>query len=351
LASDTAQRALLMAGPVIEATTVATVPRRAPGRGEVTITVLACGICGSDVHAWRQDAGYEWVRTPVVLGHEIVGVVRVAGPGVDPDWVGRRVVPVGINGCGTCRTCRAGLGQICPERSVLGLSSDGGAAEEVTVRAEHLIEVSAEVPAEQMVLVEPTSVAVHALSHFGQLPPRTRVVVSGPGPIGLLSAWLLDRRGMEVVVTGTHRDEAVRLPAAARLGLRTVLAEDNALPFTPDAWVEASGSRAGLAQAVGSVAPGGTVVVVALFARAPQVDINVLVRREVKLLGSYASRPADYHSAARELSLGEDLATALVTIFPLEDALMALAATAGGAVTKAALVPGARLTDHQEDLS
>jgi len=214
--SDTVQRALVMAGPFIEATTVATVPRRAPGRGEVTLTVLACGICGSDVHAWRQDAGYEWVRTPVVLGHEVVGVVRAAGPDVDPDWVGRRVVPVGINGCGNCRTCRAGLGQICPERSVLGLSGDGGAAEEVTVRAEHLIEVSAEVPAKQMVLVEPTSVAVHALSHFGQLPPGTRFVVSGPGPIGLLSAWLLDRRGMEVVVTGTRRDEAVRcLPPRA----------------------------------------------------------------------------------------------------------------------------------------
>jgi len=81
------------------------------------------------------------------------------------------------------------------------------------------------------------------------------------------------------------------------------------------------------------------VVVVALFARAPQVDINVLVRREVKLLGSYASQPADYRSAARELSSGEDVAAALVTAFPLEDALAALEATAGGAVTKAALVP------------
>jgi len=334
----------------MEATTVATVPRRAPGRGEVTLTVLACGICGSDVHAWRQDAGYEWVRTPVVLGHEVVGVVRVAGPDVDPDWVGRRVVPVGINGCGNCRTCRAGLGQICPERTVLGLSGDGGAAEEVTVRAEHLIEVSADVPAEQMVLVEPTSVAVHAVSHFGQLPPRTKIVVSGPGPIGLLSAWLLDRRGMEVVVTGTRRDEAVRLPAATRLGLRTVLAEDGVLPFTPDAWVEASGSGAGLAQAIGSVAPGGTVVVVALFAHPPQVDINVLVRREVKLCGSYASRAADYRIAAQELSLGEDLAAALVTTFPLEDALMALSATAEGAVTKAALVPGAPRPDQGEKL-
>lgn len=339
MASSTTQRALLKAGPLVEATTVALVPRRAPGHGEVTLAVLACGICGSDVHAWRQDAGYEWVQTPVVLGHEIVGIVRDVGPGVDPGWVGRRVVPVGINGCGTCRTCLAGLSQICPQRSVLGLSIDGGAAEEVTVRAEHLVEVPADRPAEQMVLVEPTSVALHALSHLGKLPAGTRVVVSGPGPIGLLAAWLLDRRGMEVVVTGTRQDEAVRLLAANRLGLDTVFAEDGALPFTPDAWVEASGSGAGLAQAVGSVAPGGTVVVVALFADSPQLDMNVLVRREVKLLGSYASLAADYRSAARELSSGEDVAAALVTTFPLKEALSALAATAGGTVTKAAIVP------------
>lgn len=339
MASSTTQRALLKAGPLVEATTVALVPRRAPGHGEVSLAVLACGICGSDVHAWRQDAGYEWVQTPVVLGHEIVGIVRDVGPGVDPGWVGRRVVPVGINGCGTCRTCLAGLSQICPQRSVLGLSIDGGAAEEVTVRAEHLVEVPADRPAEQMVLVEPTSVALHALSHLGKLPSGTRVVVSGPGPIGLLAGWLLDRRGMEVVVTGTRQDEAVRLLAANRLGLDTVFAEDGALPFTPDAWVEASGSGAGLAQAVGSVAPGGTVVVVALFADSPQLDMNVLVRREVKLLGSYASLAADYRSAARELSSGEDVAAALVTTFPLKEALSALAATAGGTVTKAAIVP------------
>jgi L-iditol 2-dehydrogenase len=339
LASNTTQRALLKTGPRIEATTVALVSRRASGHGEVTLAVLACGICGSDVHAWRQDPGYEWVQTPVVLGHEVVGIVRDVGPGVDPGWVGRRVVPVGINGCGTCRTCQTGLSQICPQRSVLGLSFDGGAAEEVTVRAEHLVEVPADVPPEQIVLVEPTSVALHALGHLGELPAGTRVVVSGPGPIGLLSAWLLDRRGVEVVVTGTRRDEAVRLLAAKRLGLHTVFAEDGALPFTPDAWVEASGSGAGLAQAVASVAPGGTVVVVALFAGAPQLDMNVLVRREVKLLGSYASLAADYRSAARELSRGEDVAAALVTTFPLEEAVSALAATAGGAVTKAVIVP------------
>lgn len=337
--SEPAQRALLKSGSFVETTGVTTVPRRTPAAGEVTVEVLACGLCGSDIHAWRQDPGYEWVRTPVVLGHEVVGVVTATGAGVDPAWMGRRIVPLGIDGCGACRTCESGRRQLCADKTVLGLSFDGGAAEEVSVPADRLVEVSGEVAAAQLVLVEPTSVAVRAVGHLGALPVGARVVVSGPGPIGLLCAWLLDRRGVEVVVTGTRRDESVRLPAAAQLGLRTVLAEDAALPFTPDAWIEASGSGAGVAQAVESVAPGGTVVVVALFARTLEIDMNVLVRREIKLFGSYGSLRKDYRRAAEELSLEQDVHAALVTIFALEEAVTALEATAVGAVTKAVLVP------------
>lgn len=337
--SDAPQRALVKSGASVELTQVVPVSRRSPARGEVTIRVLACGICGSDVHAWRQDQGYEWVRTPVVLGHEILGTVTAVGPEVDAEWLGRRVVPIGIDGCGKCSTCGTGLRQLCPDKLVIGLSGDGGAAEEVVVPADRLVEVSPDVAAEQMVLVEPTSVAVRAISHLGDIAPETKVVVSGPGPIGLLAAWLLNMRGVEVVVTGTRRDKAVRLPAAGRLGLRTVLTEDEDLPFVPDCWVEASGSSSGLQQAIASVAPGGTVVVVALFSAGFEIDMNLLVRREVKLLGSYASLRADYEHAARALSSGEDLRSALVTSYPLEEAIDALEATAAGAVGKAILVP------------
>src|SRR4051794_14838134 len=88
-------------------------PLPEPGPGQVRVRTEACGLCGSDVHAWRHDAGYEWVRPPVVFGHEAVGHVEALGEGVDPTWLGKRVVPVAIDGCGQCDLCVRGLRQIC----------------------------------------------------------------------------------------------------------------------------------------------------------------------------------------------------------------------------------------------
>ncbi|MQA04466.1 MAG: alcohol dehydrogenase catalytic domain-containing protein [Streptosporangiales bacterium] len=302
------------------------------------MTVEACGLCGSDVHAWRQDRGYEWVRTPVVLGHEVVGVVREVGAGVDPGLVGRRAVPISIDGCGTCSVCARGACHLCPARSVVGLSRDGGAAEQLVVPAGRLVVVPDDLPTELAVLLEPTSVATRAVSQLGGLRGGTRAVVSGPGPIGLLSAWLLRRRGVEVVVTGAGRDEAVRLPLARRLGLTAVTAGAGRLPFVPEVWVEASGSAAALQQAIEEVALRGTVMVVALFAEPPRFDASLLVRREVRVVGSYASLRADYEDAVRDLTDATDL-RALVTTYPLADAVTALEATADGAVGKAVLIP------------
>lgn len=336
---DTTVPALVKAGPGRAATSVVDVPARPPAAGEVRIRVEACGLCGSDVHAWRGDEGYEWVRTPVVLGHELVGQVVAVGAGVDASWAGRRVVPVAIDGCHDCPVCATGRTQICPHRQVLGLSFDGGCAAHVTVPADRLIEVDADAPALRMALTEPVSVAAHAVRRLGALPPGARVAVSGPGPIGLFAAWLLARAGVDVVLTGTERDEPTRLAAARELGLRAVRG-DRGEPSAPvDAWIEASGSAAGVAQAVGSVLPGGTVVVVALFAQQPLFPMNTLVRGELTLLGTYGSLREDYAAAAEALAAADGLEGVVSTAFPLARAVEALEATAAGEVVKAVILP------------
>jgi L-iditol 2-dehydrogenase len=291
------------------------------------------------VHAWRGDDGYEWVRTPVVLGHELVGEVFAVGDGVDPSWMGRRVVPIGIDGCHDCATCEAGKPHICPDRQVLGLSFDGGCAGSVTVPAARLVEVDAEAPATRMTLTEPMSVAARAVRRLGDVPAGTRVVVSGPGPIGLFAAWLLTRRGVDVVLTGTERDEAVRLPAARRLGINAVRGDLTRFDQPIGAWIEASGSVPGFQQAIRTVAPGARVVVVALFAHDPSLAINALVRSEVDVVGSYASLREDYVLAAAELAGAEGFEDVVSTAFPLDSAVEALEATAAGKVVKAVLLP------------
>ncbi|MFI7482036.1 zinc-binding dehydrogenase [Kocuria sp. M1R5S2] len=336
---ETTAPALVKGGPDRAATSVVDVAVRPPAAGEVQVRVEACGLCGSDVHAWRGDEGYEWVRTPVVLGHELVGEVVAVGEGVAPSWTGRRVVPIAIDGCHACSVCATGRTQLCPHRQVLGLSFDGGGAAHVTVPAGRLVEVDADAPALRMVLTEPMSVAAHAVRRLGDLPPGARVAVSGPGPIGLFAAWLLARAGVDVVLTGTERDEPTRLAAARRLGLHAVRG-DLGDPSAPvDAWIEASGSAAGVAQALGSVVPGGTVVVVALFARQPVVPMNTLVRGELQLIGTYASLREDYDTAAGALATADGLEEVVSTAFPLGRAVEALEATAAGKVVKAVIVP------------
>ena len=331
--------ALVKGGVEQSTTAVRQVPAPRPAPGWVLLRVEACGLCGSDVHAWRGDDGYQWVRTPVVLGHELVGTVAELGEGVDGDWQDKRVVPVGIVGCQGCATCAAGLTQICTEREVLGLSLDGGCATYVAVPAGRLVEVDAHAPALRMTLTEPMSVAGHAIGHLGEVPAEARVVVSGPGPIGLFAAWQLSRRGVDVLLTGVEQDEATRLPAAVRLGIPTARADRPSNDLAADYWLEASGSGRALEQAVDSVRPGGTIVVVALFAQRFQADVNVLVRKEVKLLGSYASVREDYEAAAATLAAAEGLEEVISTAYPLSDALEALEATASGNVVKAVLIP------------
>lgn len=336
---DTTAPALVKGGPGRAATVVVDVAARPPDAGEVQVRVEACGLCGSDVHAWRGDEGYEWVRTPVVLGHELVGRVVAVGAGVDASWVGRRVVPVAIDGCHDCPTCATGRTQICPHRQVLGLSFDGGCAAHVSVPTDRLVEVDTDAPALRMALTEPMSVAAHAVRRLGAVPQGARVAVSGPGPIGLFAAWLLARAGVDVVLTGAERDETTRLTAARELGLRAVRG-DRGEPSAPvDAWIEASGSAAGVAQAVGSVVPGGTVVVVALFAQQPAVPMNTLVRGELTLLGTYGSLREDYVAAAEALAAADGLEDVVSTAFPLTRAVEALEATAAGEVVKAVILP------------
>ncbi|MEV4732482.1 alcohol dehydrogenase catalytic domain-containing protein [Saccharopolyspora sp. NPDC049426] len=312
------------------------IPR--PPAGHVLVRTEACGLCGSDVHAWRQDAGYDWVRTPVTLGHEAIGEVVAAGPGADRGWVGRRVVPVSIDGCGDCPTCREGLRQICPDRTVLGLSFDGAAAEHFTIDQRRLVPVEVDLPASTLVLTEPLSVALRAVKHLERAEAAHDAVVSGPGPIGLMIALLLRQRGHRVVLVGAERDRRQRLAVAASLGLETRVAGESS-GTRPGGWVEASGSSQALNAAVHQIRSGGTVVVPALFGGTTDPDVNVLTRNEIRLQGSYGSLAVDYRDAMSTLAADPEPWSSLVTTFPLSEGVRALETAAAAEVFKAVLVP------------
>lgn len=307
--------------------------------GDLLVQTLACGLCGSDVHAWRQDTGYEWVRSPVTLGHEAVGRVVACGPGVPEEWMDRRVVPIAIDGCGNCDLCARGTRQLCRSRSVLGLSFDGCASEQFSIPAHRAVPVDSDLPAETLALTEPLSVAFHAATRLEESVGKTsRIVVSGPGPIGLMCALLLKDHGYRVALMGAPRDEEQRLPLARTLGLETLLA-GQALPPNVDGWLEASGAPKALQAAVSAVNPGGTIVVAGLFPSFPAVDVNVLARNEVRLLGSYGSVAQDYRDALAALEAAPERWRSLVTTIPLSEGTRALRTAADAGALKVVLIP------------
>lgn len=117
------------------------VARPAPGPGEVLLRVASCGICGSDIHAFNSDAGFEWIQPPITLGHEFSGTVEEVGPDVARASPGDRVVAGAIQGCGECEVCESGSTQLCPRRVAVGLSQDGGMAGYAVVPEKHLVPV------------------------------------------------------------------------------------------------------------------------------------------------------------------------------------------------------------------
>ena len=319
-----------------------------PGPGEVSLRVASCGICGSDLHAFKSDPGFEWVTTPVTLGHEFSGTVEEVGEGVTKVSPGDRVVAVAIQGCGRCEFCLAGSTQLCGDRVAVGLSRDGGMAEHAVMPEEHLVPVPEGLDLAVAALGEPLSVSVHAVDVRAEIKPGQTVVVSGPGPIGILCGMVARIRGADVLLTGIGQDAEARLPAAERAGLRTANLSEKPLEehlqdsfgdHGPDVWIESSGSVRALGSSLEFVRPGGTVVVVGIYAEEMLLAPTQAVRRELSLLFSYSCNYADYQASLDLLGSGVLDPGPLLSKYPLEGALDAFEEVGRGRAVKAILVP------------
>jgi L-iditol 2-dehydrogenase len=167
------------------------VDRPVPGPEDVLVRVAACGICGSDVHGMDGSSGRR--RPPLIMGHEASGVVAELGSAV-ADWrVDDRVTFDSTIYCGRCHFCRRGDINLCDRRRVLGVACDefrrDGAFAEYVVVPQHIVyRLPNALPFEQAAMVEPVSIAFHAVDRLPVRLSDTAVVV-GSGIIGLLATW------------------------------------------------------------------------------------------------------------------------------------------------------------------
>lgn len=333
----TTQAAVVRTGTHAREISVQNLPAPPVAADQVLIAVDLCGLCGSDAHIWRGDDGYEWVAVGRVLGHEVIGSIVAVGEAAGDEWtIGDRVVPVAQTGCGHCEACLRDYANGCPEKTTLGLSRDGGAAALVVADSRSLVRVPAGLPSRTAVLTEPASVAARAVRR-GRITTHDRVVISGPGAVGILAAVQATDLGAEVILLGTAADVRDRAEKLRTLGITLA----GALPqgFSPTVWIEAAGAAAALNHAAAALAPEARLVIVALYGTPPTLEINPLVRKEIDVSTSYSSFRPDYEAAITALNRHRTLGEVLVRPYPLHDAAEAFDNIGSGSASKVALAP------------
>lgn len=313
-------------------------PRPAAGPGDVVVAVAAAGVCGTDLHILDGDFPYE---PPVTLGHEFAGTVVEVGEGVDKKLLGQRVVSEVFHvTCGTCAACRAGRLNMCPSKLPLGTKLDGGFAPFVVTRSRNLHRVPDAVPLEAAALAEPLACVCNSLCDPMAVDPGDRVLVIGPGTIGLLAAQVARAGGGHVLVVGTPRD-AERLEIARRMDLAVAQADDGGTldqfggVWGPDVVVECSGSEAGMAAALERVRRMGRYVQIGHAGRPVTVPLDQISYKELLVRGGQGAPPRAWTRAMALLESGSIALEPLITeVAPLDAWEGVFAAVRSGAGLK-----------------
>jgi L-iditol 2-dehydrogenase len=274
------------------------VPEPAPG--EVLVQVVAVGICGSDVHYYEHGRiGPYVVEAPMVIGHEAAGVVVGVGEGVSSERVGELVALEPGVPCRNCPTCLSGRYNLCPDVVFFATPPvDGAICEYVTLAAGFAHRAPAGLDPDQAAMAEPVSVGIWACRR-SDVRAGDRVLVTGAGPIGLLTAQVARAFGARsVTVTDMN---PYRVETAAQLGLRAQLAS-RPLEEEYDVLLECSGAAAALTNGLRTMARSGRVVLVGMGADDVSINVPLVQGRELTITGTF--RYANTYPLALDLIAG-----------------------------------------------
>ena len=288
------------------------VPVPVSGEDEVLIKVSACGICGSDIHIFHNEYPN---NPPVIMGHELSGIIEKIGSQVS-DWSpGNRVVTeLHLASCGKCKLCRTGNQHVCSAKRPLGSKTDGGFANYIKVPQRLVHKIPDNVDLIDAAITEPTAICIHSLLEFGRVKPGNFVVILGPGPIGLISAIIVKNSGARhIVIAGTNKDEAKRLKVATELGVNTVVnveKEDlvkviNELTdgIGADVAIEASGAPAAINQAVQICCRQGTIIAIGMTQKEQILfNWNRAIIKETRIFMPFSSTWTSWEQALQLLS-------------------------------------------------
>ena len=268
--------------------------------GDVALEVRAAGLCGTDLHI-LEDEFKSW--PPVTMGHEVSGVVAQLGERVDEAWLSARVVSeTYYSTCGTCEWCRDGRINLCPDRRSIGSAVDGAFAARLVVPTRNLHPIPDWLGEHAASMAEPLACVCHCICDPSAVVAGDKVLVTGPGPVGLLAAQVASALGGDVLVTGLASDE-VRLAKAQELGFATALADDaeairrHGGERGVDVAIECSGSGGGAGACLGSTRRRGRYVQIGVFGKPVTVPLDEVFHRELTVTSGFASTPRSWRRA------------------------------------------------------
>lgn len=287
-----------------------------PDSQQALVKIIYGGICGSDLHIFREGMFVE--KVPETMGHEFIGRVVSVPPGTalkSGDLViGDPRVP-----CNQCLACRSGDYHRCEALGFIGEVSPGGFAEYLAIKPEKLIRFENQIDLKQGALAEPLAVAVHACRNICETSVN-KVLIAGAGPIGLLIAFLLKKQYNIPEVTVADLD-AYRLDKAKVAGADYTTEQISEIKSEYDCAVDAIGSPAVLNHILNSVKPGGKVYISAIYEKLPIVDINYIVGNELSIKGNNAYSFDDLKMAVNIIDDCQyDLSWIISRIIPIYDA-------------------------------
>ena len=269
-------------------------PAPNPEAGQVLVEIKFTGICGSDLHYFNHGFCGRFVpKRPFALGHEFSGIVREVGSNVQSLSIGDEIAVDPSMPCGSCNHCRSGHYNLCLNMKFFGSAScdphiDGSMGQYVAVPSSNCYVLPEGIHLAQASLLEPLSVAMHAVRQVGNISGKS-VLITGGGPIGQLILRVARAFGAYRVtmsdVNAFARDFA--LASGANAAINPV--DENAWQANGhyDVVIEASGVPSALSNGLEVVRRGGTVVLVGTLPELFSLPGNLIMSKELKLFGSF----------------------------------------------------------------
>jgi (R,R)-butanediol dehydrogenase/meso-butanediol dehydrogenase/diacetyl reductase len=282
---------------------------RPPAASEVCIDVAYAGVCGSDLSIYHGHRD-ERMSLPTVIGHEMSGVIAEVGADVGNWQPGDRVAVLPFETCGSCRACKRGHSNICYNMNFFGVESAGAFQDCWTVPAHTLHRLPQDISLEHAALVEPVSVAMHAVRTSG-LKQGDFAVVLGGGPIGLLTALVAKYRGGRILLSELN---PFRVDFARGMGLEVVDPAADDLQEAvrqatdgsgADMVFEVSGSQAAATAMSELLCARGLMLVVAVFGEPPRINLKSCFMRELRLQAVRCYNHEDFDDAIDLIASGQ----------------------------------------------